>query len=186
MRTLDGADGVNSMERGGPARLNDGLFGAIAGATLDVGRFEVCPGLTLRPSYAHVMSPYILAFARPTPPQAFHPGPWKAARGGASIDVEVEASLEAGTRPTDFDRLNTLWWLVALLRLRTGARLRMPIVSDTSLSRTATSTGEPAIWPVETSPQQFATSAQPPRTIEGDSLAWLHTHVRLGRGADEG
>ena len=37
------------------------------------------------------------------------------------MDVEIEIALRQGTRPTGFDRLNTLWWIVALLRLSSGA-----------------------------------------------------------------
>ena len=44
---------------------HEALFGGVSGASLAVDRFEVCPGLALRQTYAHVMSPYILAF-KPT------------------------------------------------------------------------------------------------------------------------
>lgn len=122
------------------------LFGGMAGATLGVDEFEVCSGLVLRQTYAHVMSPYILAFKRPESRGQHHPAPWKSARGGVFVDVEIEIALDEGTRPTEFDRLNTLW----LLRLSTGASLRMPVVSDASFADVATSTVEPNFWPIDT------------------------------------
>ena len=149
------------------------LFGGMAGATLGVGELEVCPGLVLRQTYAHVMSPYILAFKRPKASGGHHPGPWKSARGGAFVDVEIEVGLDEGTRPTGFDRLNTLWWVVALLRLSTGADLRMPIVSNASFSNVATGAVEPIFWPFEMLPTQVSTVSAPPQEINEDSLLWL-------------
>ena len=58
------------------------LFGGLTGASLGVNEFEVCDGLVLRKTYAHVMSPFLLAFRRPERPGRHHPGPWKATRGG--------------------------------------------------------------------------------------------------------
>lgn len=43
------------------------LFGGLAGATLGVDEFEVCEGLFIRRTYAHLMSPFVLAFRRPEP-----------------------------------------------------------------------------------------------------------------------
>ena len=86
------------------------LFGGMAGATLNVDKFEICEGLVIRRTYAHVMSPYILAFRRPERAGQHHPGPWKPSRGGhVGLDVEIEIALQVEARPTGFNRLNTLW-----------------------------------------------------------------------------
>lgn len=149
------------------------LFGGLAGATLCVDEFKVCEGLVLRRTYAHVMSPYILAFKRPEPPDRWHPAPWKPARGGMSLDVEIEVTLDEGARPTGFDRINTLWWTLALLRLSTGAKLRMPVVSDTSFTSVRTSSVEPVLWPIEMLPRQFLTVTDPPEVIGEEHLVWM-------------
>ena len=60
------------------------LFGGVSGAALGVDEFEICEGLVGRKTYAHVMSPYILAFHRPERPGQHHPAPWKSARGGVN------------------------------------------------------------------------------------------------------
>ena len=73
------------------------LFGGLGGAVLPVDEFEICEGLVLRKTYAHVMSPYMLAFRRPERAHQYHPGPWKPARGGVWIDVEIEIALRQGT-----------------------------------------------------------------------------------------
>ncbi len=149
------------------------LFGGVAGATLSVDKFEVCDGLVLRQTYAHVMSPYMLAFQRPERAGQHHPGPWKTTRGGVWLDVEIEIALQVGARPTGFDRLNTLWWVLALLRLSTGARLRMPVVSDTAFSGIVESSAEPTLWPIETLPRQLHTMPDPPEVIGEKELLWV-------------
>ena len=149
------------------------LFGGLAGASLGVDEFEVCEGLVVRRTYAHVMSPFVLAFQRPEVPGQHHPGPWKATRSGGWLDVEIEIALDRETRPVGFDRLNTLWWTLALLRLSTGATLRMPVVSDTSFSRIAESPAEPNLWPVETLPRQFRSVPDPPEVIGEEALLWV-------------
>ena len=158
------------------------LFGGVAGAVLGVNEFEICDGLVLRKTYAHVMSPYILAFSRPVHSGQHHPAPWKSARGGVWLDVEIEIALQQDRRPTGFDRLNTLWWTLALLRLSSGAPLRMPVVSDTSFGVVAESSHEPVFWPVETLPRQIRTVPEPPQTIENEHMLWVRE--AFGPGAE--
>lgn len=124
---------------------NAPLFGGIAGAALGVDRFDVCEGLVLRKTYAHVMSPYVVAFRRPGRPDRHHPGPWKSVRGGSSDDIEIEMALEPGLRPTGFDRVNTLWWLLALMRLVSGAPLKLPVISDAAFARIVEESLEPTL-----------------------------------------
>ena len=66
------------------------------------------------------------------------------------MDVEIEIALRQGTRPTGFDRLNTMWWILALLRLSSGAPVKLPVVSDVSFSTIADGPIEPSLWPIET------------------------------------
>ena len=156
------------------------LFGGLTGASLGVDEFQICEGLVIRRTYAHLMSPFLLAFRRPELIGQHHPGPWKATRGGLWLDVEVEVALDRGVRPTGFDRLNTLWWILALLRLSTGAKLRMPVVSDTSFSTIAGSSIEPSLWPVETLPRQFLAAPDPPRVLAANHLRWVRDVFRSG------
>ena len=154
-----------------PERLP--LFGGLAGAQLGTDEFQICEGLVLRQTYAHLMSPYILAFARPEGAGRYHPGPWKSTRGGEWLDLEIEVALREDVRPTGFNRLNTLWWVLALLRLSTGANLRMPVVSDTSLSGITDTPIDPIIWPMETLPRQLSAMSDPPKMIDKRHLLWV-------------
>lgn len=152
---------------------NLSLFGGVAGAVLPMDQFEICDGLILRKTYAHVMSPYMLAFRRPERAGQHHPGPWKPARGGIWMDIEIEIALREDARPISFDRLNTLWWTLALLRLSSKAALKLPVVSDVSFSTIADGSNEPGLWPIESLPRQFHTVSDPPGTIEKEHLLWV-------------
>ena len=49
------------------------LFGGVCGPPLSVTDFALCDGLAIRQTFAHVMAPYILAFAPPKKKGAPHP-----------------------------------------------------------------------------------------------------------------
>ena len=89
------------------------------------------------------------------------------------MDIEVELALQQGTCPTGFDRLNLLWWILALLRLSSGVPLKLPIVSDISFSVIAEGSLEANLWPIETLPQQFHTTPSPPQIIGKEHLLWV-------------
>lgn len=154
------------------------LYGGISGVELPVDEFDLCEGLVLRRTYAHVMAPYILAFAKPLRKGTHHPAPWKAARGGLGFDVSIEIQLAEGARPTTFSRLNTLWWVLALLRLRSGALIRLPVISDMAFSEVATAASEPNLWTVEMSPKSLFIDKDLPGAIQEDDLVWLRSHFR--------
>ena len=129
------------------------LFGGISGISIE--RFEIIPGLEIQPVFAHVMAPYLLAFAKPEKGQR-HTAPWKAASGGLGFDVNSQIALSAKCEPTGFDRINTVWWILSLLRLRHAVGIRLPIISDTDFSAAKDSSIEPAFWPIEMSPMMFS------------------------------
>jgi hypothetical protein len=150
------------------------LYGGIAGITMADATVEIAPGASLSPAYTHVMSPYILAFKKPEG-HAPHPGPWKTAKsGGLGFDVEVQFALEQGSCPTNFDRLNTLWWLLALLRLHHAVGIHIPVISDTPFNEAASASPEPTFWPLEMASSRLRFDApKGAQTISADTLNWL-------------
>ncbi len=156
-----------------PERLP--LYGGLSGLPLGVPEFKICEGLFFRETYAHVFAPYMLAFARPTHAGTHHPPPWKAAQGGLAFDVSIEVSLAQNACPTNFNRLNTLWWALALLRLITAAPLRMPVISDTAFAAISALDKEPNLWTIEMPPHQLRVVRNPPKEVLVAHMEWIRT-----------
>lgn len=106
LRKIDAGEIEAPPARSHPERVD--LYGGVAGLHSAVPEFRLAEGLVVRDTFAHVMAPYIMAFAKPKTPRAPHPGPWVAASGGLGFDITIEISLTKAARPTNFDRLNTL------------------------------------------------------------------------------
>lgn len=121
----------------------------LSGVKYESEPFDFGEGVVLSHTYAHLMNPYFMAFSPAEPGQA-HPAPWKAARGGHGFDVTVQLEVPATTTAATFDHLNTVWWFVALLRLKASSVLRVPVVSDQAFAEVPTNESEPSLWPIET------------------------------------
>jgi hypothetical protein len=151
------------------------IFGGLTGAVLEIPEYVVTPGLIVREAFAHVFGAYMVAFGRPEHERAHHPGPWVSADGGVGFDVSIEVALAQGVRPTGFDRINSLWWLLVLLRLRTGLSLRMPVVSTAAFAVVPTLPKRPTMWSVEVQPSAIPMTAEPSHTITKSDLEWVST-----------
>lgn len=153
----------------------DALFGGISRLILPSGDYEIVPGLKLVSTFAHVMAPFILAFAPPERPTAPHPGPW-AVLQGRGVDVTTEVQLAAGSIPLGFDRLNTLWFVVALLRLRLARPLQMLVLADRTLISIPAVAEIANLLPVEIDHAGALRTAQ--MRASEDDLGWLSEHIR--------
>ena len=150
------------------------LFGGISGLVLPAEQYEVAPGLTLTQTYAYLIAPFILAFAPPPRPGTPHPGPWSSlSERGLTILAEVR--LAKGVIPWGFDRINSLWFLVALLRLRLALPLQMPVLADRAFA-SASAAGETAnLIPAEVNLFQLLTA--PRRNPSLADLDWIRDHI---------
>jgi len=151
------------------------LYGGVSGAFLPIPSFELTEGIRLQRTYAHVMAPYILAFGRAAEGSP-HPGPWKSASGGLGFDIEFEIVVPLGDRPTNFTRLNTIWWIAALIRLNQPCDLRVPVISTESFSIIAQELKEPTFWPIEMTPRRLTYIGGQTNTLELRTLKWLADH----------
>lgn len=135
------------------------LFGGIAGLKLPVAQYEIQPGLILSQTYAYVILPAIMAFGKPDKPRAPHPGPWEALTE-QGIEIAVQLSLAPGDPQLGFDRLNTLWFVTALLRLRLATPVLMAVTADRPFQEVPKSTDTANLIPVELYPRQLRTAAK--------------------------
>jgi hypothetical protein len=152
----------------------DALHGGIAGLELPTASFELAPGLSLVATYAHLMAPFVVAFMPPPRRTAPHPGPW-ASLHGRGLDMRTEIRLGAGAEPLTFDRLNTLWFIVALLRLRLAQPLQLALLADRPLSSMSADVERANLIPVEL--HLSRPDMGPARAATIDDLRWLAGNV---------
>lgn len=159
---------------------DDALFAGINGARLGVPEFAIAPGLIIRETFAHVFGPYMMSFGKPGNPNAPHPGPWRAVSGGIGFDIGIELQLDASEQPTGFDRLNTLWWTLALLRLYSAAPLRMHVIANMPFRAAQDSATEPVFLTAEPFGKRLGATINPPSALDASHLEWVKASLVSG------
>lgn len=155
------------------------LYGGIAGFPLPLQRFEILPGLTLSRTYAHLIAPLLVAFSPPEKKGTPHPSPW-ASLNERVLTILVEVTLNAKAAPLSFNRLNTLWFVVALLRLRLMLPLQMPVLADRPFQRVPDDVMVANLFPVELNLSQRSIAARGKATEE--DLIWLRENIVTADG----
>lgn len=151
----------------------DALYAAVTGGTLLGGKFDVAPGVALQPVYAHVFSSYMVAFKCPEAPGQHHPGPWHPAGNDVGFDCEFEIFIDRSAHAEPLGRLNLGWLCAAMLRLKSGLKLRVPVVANTSFAEPPVSGGPLVILPMETSSTQWPPKVTIMQDLGEDTLVWL-------------
>lgn len=161
------------------------LWAGLSDLALVPQRFELGEGVIISQTYAHFMAPFLMAFS-PAVPGKPHPAPWKSAKGGFSIDITAELFLPATCRLEHLDRLNTVWWIVALLRLKATPAVFAPVISSERFSSIPVIQEDPELWPMEIHTHRLMAERAPGGRIDIAELEWLKVHwqdasVLLGR-----
>ena len=156
------------------------LYGGIAGAELPVDAFDLGHEVVLSKTYAHLMAPFMMAFTR-APPGKHHPGPWRAAKGGFGFDIVAQIHIPSDFSVPDwFDKLNTIWWLAALLRFRAAHSVTVPVVASDAFAK-GRETEDIEFWPIEIDPHRLQMIVKPSIMLE-DDLCWVRDHwIDAGR-----
>ena len=143
-------------------------------------------GVELRQTYAHLMSPFVMAFTRPGPGE-HHPAPWKTAQGGFAFDIEVELKMQSGgPLAGGFDRETQCWMIAALLRLARAPYLSLVVFSDQPFSEVGDGETEPVLRPFEVEPRFLVPPSDDARVLRAEELAWIRkVWVRTGRMLEE-
>lgn len=147
------------------------LFVGISGVGCEVDSFDLGRGVSLRTTYAHLMAPFMMAFARPEKPGKHHPTPWAAVSGGLAFDITVELRIPSDlSAPCDIT--TAAWWIVALLRLRTGPRLRASVLSNYPFTKDVACSKNLHIQPHEVAPYQLMLDPEAKAQISVGDLEW--------------
>ncbi len=158
----------------------DSLFGGLAGASLELESAEITPGLTLRQTYAHIFGPLMAAFRRPSTTDSYHPGPWVSVGTGPAWDIEIEIALDRSAQLTEFDRLKKIWFATALIRLRTGIPIRLPIISPIAFHEVAFVQQEPLFLIAETQSTQLRQRRIHSTSISVQDIEWIKQYFVSG------
>lgn len=161
------------------------VYAGLAGAPLEVNRFDLGAGVVIERTFAHLMAPFMLAFAPPEPGR-HHPGPWRAAQGGLGFDMVVQLSNPASLEnDCPLGQQGAMWWIVALIRLRTGPKVIVPAVSNFPFAEGPAREKEVQYWPYEIEPRLLRLSDDVQPKISELDLAWVRKHwvVSAGRAA---
>jgi hypothetical protein len=149
------------------------LYGGFSGVEMTQDSFDLGEGVQLNRTYAHLMSPCLMAFAPPGP-KGYHPAPWKAAKGGYGFDIKVELRVPSTTNPSKrFSARETIWWIAALLRLAKVPFLLVPVISDRSFASIPKNDHEPTLWPFETEQRIFSPGDEENRFLDTHALEWV-------------
>jgi hypothetical protein len=156
------------------------LYAGIAGVTFEVDEFDFGDGVVFRKTYAHIMAPYLAAF-HPAERGKPHPPPWKAVGGGMGFDVQAQIYIPLMFAPPNwFDRLNTIWWLLALIRLRSSILATVPVIADKSFTEIPSSSEEPFFWPLEMEPTRLLITDNPSKIVRESDLYWIRDNWLAG------
>lgn len=150
------------------------LYAPLAGARVAQEGLALGGGAEVVPCYMFMFSHPIVAFS-PAPRNAPHPAPWKEVVGSsqsfeAHCELRVPVSYDV---PPGFDRLNTVWFIAALLRLRLGGVPIVPVLSDHSFVNAGAAAGNATIWAVEGDRFLRARLSSTRTEIDSEDASWL-------------
>ncbi|MBI4465562.1 MAG: hypothetical protein HY647_12735 [Acidobacteria bacterium] len=156
------------------------LYAGLSGFALVPERYDLGEGLLISQTYAHFMAPFLMAFA-PAAPGKHHPAPWKAAKGGLAYDIYAELYVPLGFSPSKpLDRLNTVWWLTALIRLKATTLAFVPVIASEPFSSIPVIQEEPQLWPIEIHTHRLRAEANPNQAVNLKELGWIRDYWMSG------
>jgi hypothetical protein len=147
----------------------------LSGLALKDESFELGEGVVIRPTFAHLIGTFMVAFA-PAKAGEHHPPPWKAARTGFGADITAELHVPKDTLSlTTNERLDLVQLVVALLRLWVTPTVSAPILSNIPFARAKEAPDNEAyLWPYESRGFEFPIDRDG-KITHGD-IAWVRDH----------
>lgn len=154
------------------AESSEDLYAGLSGLVLGQPKIDLGHGMTIRQTYAHMFSPYMMAF-KPAPNGGPHPAPWRAASGGFGRDITSELHVPAmgsvGLR-TPHD---VLWAVVFAIRLGVEPAAELTALSNRSLIAEI-DPKEKGVWlsPIEVGAKHFALSIES-GVLDANRASWV-------------
>lgn len=156
------------------------LYAGISDAQLEVDDFHFGHGVVISKTFAYVMAPFLIAFA-PAKKGKPHPPPWKTVGGGFGCDIHVQLYVPQEFCPPNwFDRLNSVWWIVALIRLIGAPQVSVPVVASAPFTKMRDIKEETSIWPIEFTQHRYVPVTPISTSLKVEHLEWVKKHWLSG------
>jgi hypothetical protein len=150
------------------------LFAGLSGVELDVDAFDLGSGVVIRRAQAQVASFSIVSFS-PDGLKGVMDSVWQQpSQGGLSFDIKVE--LQVPDRPLIDETISsreTIWWIVALLRLFRYPFASIPMISNHPYYEASDAALKPSIELVEIEPRVLKADSAEASTITKEILIWV-------------
>lgn len=173
--------------------MTNTLFGGeihmgLSGLELAEDKFNLGEGILLRKTYAHLFAPFMMAF-KPAPPGQHHPGPWKAASGGFTFNINAELVIPSNNNKGFEDNIGIARTLLFLLRLGVNPATTSPVFSNYPFSELAETPDHNAnLLPFEVQQRHFPLgivgSVATEASIDWVKERWQVTHRLIGSSAE--
>jgi hypothetical protein len=156
--------------------FEDDVVAGLAGIELPADPYDLGQGITIKPTYAHLIGTYMVAFS-PAPPGQHHPAPWKAARAGFGADITAELHIPKATLSLSMNkRLDLVQLLVALLRLWATPSVTAPILSNIPFANAKEAPNNEAyLWPYESRAFEYPFGSVG-KAVTAGSIDWVRDH----------
>lgn len=154
--------------------IQPGYFG-LSGIRMEDASIDLGHGVLLTRTYAHLMAPYVMAFA-PALPGRPHPGPWKAALGGTGIDVTAQLMVPGTAASDDTPPLRIARTIVFLIRLWNTPEVVISVLATHDFGELKDLPDNVArIVPYDTRERHFPLRS-PDGPVTGEGAEWVKTH----------
>jgi len=161
----------------------ESIYAGIAGIQIESESYDLGHGVILSRTFAHLMSPFMIAFSPPKAPGLPHPAPWKTVHGGMGTDFRVQLFVPNTFSPPEFfDRLNTIWCVSALLRLKFCSDLCVTSITNKPFSQLPLDDASAEIHPAEFFSNRFSLQVERKTELEEVDLLWIRENwFRAGK-----
>lgn len=154
----------------------ESLYAGLHGVKIAEEQLDFGHGIVLSRTYAHLMAPFLMAFA-PAKPGESHPAPWAAVSGGFAYDIHAELYIPKAFAPTEwFDRLNTVWWFAVLVRMVAVPHATVPVIASKPFSQCSQQAKDVQFWPVEIAHRRHLIPQVCDDTLTNEHLNWIKLH----------
>jgi hypothetical protein len=152
----------------------ESIYAGIAGIQIEPQSYDLGHGVVVSKTFAHLMSPFMIAFAPPKARGLPHPAPWKAVHGGMGTDFHVQLFVpNTFSPPNFFDRLNTIWSISALFRLKFCSDLCVTSITNKPFSQLPLEDASTEIHPAEFFATRFSLQVGRKEKLDESDLLWI-------------